>query len=173
MGLDISAYSKLVEAPDAERDGDNELVDYDNYREFYFNQDFPGREEGLKEGMAYKLGDDSHGFRAGSYGGYSVWRNELAKMAGYAEGKQTGEDYADRFPHAAQAWQDGSGPFYEQIQFSDCDGTIGPVVSAKLAKDYADYAAKAEQIGGRFWELYQEWQKAFQIAADCGAVSFH
>ncbi len=173
MGLDISAYSKLVEAPDAEREPGGELVDYNNYRDFYFNPDFPGRERGLVEGMAYKLGDESHGFRAGSYGGYSAWREELAKLAGYAPETRPSDEYEKRFPHFGSANRAGEGPFYEQILFSDCDGTIGPVVSAKLAKDYAEYAAKAEAVGGHFWDLYQEWQKAFQIAADGGAVSFH
>jgi hypothetical protein len=172
MGLDISAYSKLVEAPDAERDEDGEIVDYDNIREFYDNPDFPGRIEGIKPKTAYRIGDDGTGFRAGSYGGYNNWRNELAQMAGYElteyqshHGKSEGYD--------AGAWAAGSGPFFEHIQFSDCDGTIGPVVSAKLAKDYADHAAKAEQVGGRFWDLYQEWQQAFTLAADNGAVVFH
>ena len=172
MGLDISAHSKLVEAPDAERDADGELVDYDNHCEFYENKDFPGRLEGIKPEIAYTVSGESIGFRAGGYGGYNSWRNQLAQIAGYplteyvsfgtqAEGYDAG------------AWAAGSGPFYEQIHFSDCDGTIGPVVSAKLAKDYASYSEQAEAVGGRFWDLYQEWQQAFDLAADGGAVRFH
>lgn len=44
MGLDVTAYSKLVEAPDAARDEDGDLVDYDNLVDFYENKDFPGRQ---------------------------------------------------------------------------------------------------------------------------------
>lgn len=172
MGLDVSAFSKLVEAPDAERDEHGDLVDYDNYRDFYFNKDFPGRAEGLKEGMTYKLGEEGSGLSTG-YGRYSAWRDELANLAGYTPDASPSDEYEKRFPYFGGANKAGEGPFYEQILFSDCDGTIGPVVSAKLAKDYADFAEKAEAVGGYFWEKYQEWKVAFEVAADGGAVVFH
>ena len=34
-------------------------------------------------------------------------------------------------------------PFVELINFSDCEGVIGPEVAAKLAKDFADYEFSA------------------------------
>jgi len=171
MGLDVSAYSKLVEAPDAERDEDGEPVDYDNYRNFYFNKDFPGRAEGLKEGMTYKLGEEGSGLSTG-YGRYSAWRDELAKLAGYPAEPYERYGRVEQ-SHCMPCWNGAQGPFAEQINFSDCDGTIGPVVSAKLAKDYADFAEKAEAVGGYFWEKYQEWKVVFEIAANDGAVVFH
>lgn len=173
MGLDISAYSKLVEAPDAERDKDGDLVDYDNHFSFYESKDFPGRFEGLKEGMAYRQdeGGDCTGLSTG-YGTYNGWRDELAKLAGYAS--EPYQQYGrTSFSHSVPCWNGAQGPFAEQINFSDCGGTIGPIVSAKLAKDYAEFAAKAEAIGGYFWEKYQEWRAAFDLAADNGAVDFH
>jgi hypothetical protein len=173
MGLDISVFSKLVEAPDAQRDADGELVDYDSFRTFFDNPDFPGRIEGLKSGTVYRIGEHGDGLCAGSYGGYNRWRNELAQMAGYPLTEYETHYGKTAEGYDAGAWAAGSGPFFEQIQFSDCEGTIGPVVSAKLAKDYAEHAGKAEKIGGRFWEMYQEWRATFEFAADRGAVVFH
>lgn len=171
MGLDVTAYSKLVEAPDAERDEDGGLVDWQGMASFYDNQDFPGRFEGLKEGMAYKTDGECSGLSSG-YGTYNGWREELAKLAGYPV--QMREQYGREVEsYCAACWGGAEGPFSEQINFSDCEGSIGPVVSAKLANDYAEFADKAEAVGGYFWEKYQEWQEAFQLAADNGAVNFH
>ena len=171
MGLDISAYSKLVAAPDAERDSDGELVDYENLTEVYDNKDFPGRIEGLSQGIAYKIEGDGAGLSIG-YGRYNAWRDELAKLAGYPIGiyEQYGRAAES---HCVSCWNGAVGPFSEQINFSDCEGTIGPVISAKLAKDYAEFAEKAEAVGGYFWEKYQEFQACFELAADNGAVLFH
>ena len=82
MGLDVTAYSRLAEVPDAERDEDGELVNDDNLVDFYENSDFPGRFEGLKKGMAYRIEGDCSCLSTG-YGTYSAWREELAKLAGY------------------------------------------------------------------------------------------
>lgn len=171
MGLDISAHSKLVEAPDAAREEDGELVDYDAFVEFYDNPDFPGRFEGLKTSMAYAVEGDSAGLSTG-YSRYSAWREELAKLAGYPAGKY--EQYGQvKESHCVPCWGGATGPFSEQINFSDCEGTIGPIVCAKLAKDYAEFAEKAEAVGGYFWEKYQEWKVCFDLGADNGAVRFH
>lgn len=57
---------------------------------------------------------------------------------------------------------------------SDCEGVIGPEVSAKLVKDFADFDERAKTRGGKyFYALYCDWRKAFEMAADGGAVSFH
>ena len=171
MGLDVTAYSKLVLAPDAERDEDGDFVDYDNHISFYENKDFPGRIEGLTPKAAYKIEGDCSGL-IDFYGRYNAWRDQLAQLAGYPVGHY--EQYGRQVEsHCVACWNGAQGPFAEQINFSDCDGTIGPVVSAKLSKDYAEHAAKAEQIGGHFWEKYQEWKAAFDCAADGGAVRFH
>lgn len=173
MGLDISAYSKLVEAPTAERDEDGYPVDYDSFERFYENEDFPGRFEGLKNGMIYGYSEDSE-FDSLSigYGRYNAWREQLAEMAGYKD-----ETYEQNgrimLSHCVACWNGAQGPFAEQINFSDCEGAIGPVACAKLAKDYAEFAGKAEAVGGYFWDKYQEFKRCFDIGADFGAVSFH
>lgn len=121
--------------------------------------------------MAYKTDGECSGLSSG-YGTYNGWREELAKLAGYPV--QMREQYGREVEsYCTACWGGAQGPFSEQINFSDCEGTIGPVVSAKLAKDYAEFAEKAEAVDGYFWEKYQEWQVAFQLAADNGAVKFH
>lgn len=179
MGLDITAY-KGIEKVDCVFDehGDpidpltREYVDYD--ARAYVNPDFPGRADGVEDKGVYRAKDSMH-FRAGSYSGYNGWRDELAKVAGYQLGsyEQYGQTYQS---HAASAWDVTGGPFWELICFSDCEGVIGPVVSAKLAKDFAEWDERVKTYSeGRIWfyELFQEWRAAFEMAADSGMVNFH
>ena len=172
MGLDITAYRQLREAPNAELDVDG----YPKGREtkLYENTDFPGRMEGLKDRGVYAY-EEAFGFRAGSYGGYNQWRNELARMAGYPLGRDE-----PMLSHAASAWSGKLDhmPFVELVNFADNEGTIGPVVAAKLAKDFADWDDRAQVFGSNlneewFYRQYCNWRKAFEMAADAGAVSFH
>ncbi|MEN9870269.1 MAG: hypothetical protein RLZZ171_1257, partial [Cyanobacteriota bacterium] len=70
------------------------------------------------------------------------------------------------------------GPFVELINFSDCEGVIGSSLSAKLAKDFADFNDRAKKTaaeyrGDWFYSLHQKWQEAFELAAQNGAISFH
>ena len=108
-------------------------------------------------------------FRAGSYGGYSTWRNMLAEAAGY--------DSAD------QVWAgEFSGPFVELINFSDCEGYIGPHVSAKLLADFLEYRDEVEKYVSEaygdghefeyFMDRYDCWIGAFETASDNGVVVF-
>lgn len=179
MGLDITAYEKLMKIPDVKYiDGEVynkelETVDYGDY-DFvaHINSEFPGRADDVEDRGVYSA-EESFGFRAGSYGGYNMWRNRLAKLAGYPEG--TYERYGKDWPsYCVSCWNGAQGPFAELINFSDCEGVIGAAVSKKLAEDFAAFeeAAKATQ-DEQFFKLYQDWKKAFTIAANGGAVAFH
>lgn len=153
MGLDISAY-RMLQGPIK---GINEDED-EKHVCIRVEEAFVERADGLREG--YYLGDRTFGFRAGSYSGYNHWRNQLAEVAGY------GSDEG--------CWESKSGPFWELINFSDCQGVIGPITSAKLAADFANYQAKAEAYGDEYFlHCYNNWRKAFEIAAGHGAVIFH
>lgn len=153
MGLDISAYSKLTRVADEQPD------DYpDSQVWLWANVDFPGREEGAPEGL-YAFEKQQSVLSLG-YGSYSVWRETLAKLAGYEGG-------------ANECWgRNEPGPFVELINFSDCEGTLGPVVCAKLVRDFDSYAEKASAIGGDWYSKYQRMHAAFRLAADGGAVRF-
>lgn len=182
MGLDITAHSKITKL-NCVYDADGEPIDpvtreyIDHAFTAYINSDFSGRADDVEHKAAYDS-EESFGFRAGSYSGYNVWRNQLAKLAGYpavdVDRYGTGNieqrnDYS--------AFNAESGPFWELICFSDCEGVIGSSVSAKLAKDFAEFdeKAKAHEPGmdGWFYQKYQEWRKAFELAADAGCVQFH
>ena len=166
MGLDITAYRKVSPAPEANLDSDGYPKDADcvlvHQASLEFTEEnWPGRSGGLKPGV-YSVTDE-YDFRAGSYGGYNAWRNWLATVAGYA--------------NAEAAWNSGQteGPFYELIHFADNEGVIGAAASAKLAKDFADHQTKAEQLSpdGYYIQKYNDWRKAFEMAADDGFVNFH
>lgn len=160
MGLDITAYSGMIEAKGNEAfDNVGDLKDDEVWFIVYDEPNFPGRCNEFKDGHAYKANKE-FGFRAGSYSGYNQWRDKLAEIAGYGCAKNVLDNPID-------------GPFMELINFSDCEGTIGTEVSAKLIEDFRRYRNKAEAIGGVFWDKYQEWQEAFKVASNKGAVNFH
>ena len=162
MGLDISAHRQAVPVDPADLTAEGEPrdwadLDYQGYGRLLDHSHFPGRVDGLKEGY-YRVAE-TFGFRAGSYSGFNTWRNELAQLTGAAS--------------AQEVWGRGAqpGPFVELINFSDCEGCIGPLTSAKLA---ADFAAFQDKVGhGWFGEQYARWRKAFEMAADGGFVEFH
>lgn len=171
MGLDITAYKqlKLVRPLTDTEKADYEVEDEsENNVVFYnFNEDFPEHSERLEPFSLYEC-TERVGFRAGSYSGYSIWRNELAKVAGFKSDKDV--------------WNNGKlgDPFYEVINFTDCDGVIGPKFAAKLFKDFVDNQARADAHSKTlgtdsewFKSKYAEWRKAFEMASDNGAVSFH
>ena len=160
MGLDISASrsAKLVR--------DNADKDYDGYddglQHVYVNPAFPAQADGMVSGW-YKMDpEDEVDFRAGSYSGYNLWREQLAALV----------DINPRDVWNAQ--QPPSGPFVELINFSDCEGVIGPVTSAKLARDFAEHQAKADAHEDEWFRTrYVHWREAFELAARGGCVRFH
>jgi hypothetical protein len=165
MGLDIDAYSniKLLENVRLDEYGDpvddaGELVDY--FRPCV-NDHYSSHAEGIEDGALYGY-EEEFGFRAGNY---DKWRNSLAQLVGYVS--------------AEYVWNNPGlvGPFVELIDFSGCDGVIGSSLSAKLAKDFADFNDRAKKTaaeygGDWFYSLYQKWQQAFELAAQNGAISF-
>jgi hypothetical protein len=136
----------------------------------WVNPDFTGRADEIETGAVYSYEDcTGHGI---GYGGHYWWRDKLADIAGYllAEQIQYGRVESCHFAGALAA---GNGPFYELINFSDCEGVIGTKVSEKLARDFADFDAKAKKEGGDFYQNYQYWRAAFDMASNNGCVRFH
>ncbi len=180
MGLDISAYRKLSKR-EALFDADGEPVDaktgepFDDYYRVYANPDFPGREQGLEHRAIYIYEEVEHVFSR-SYGGYNRWREELAQLAGYPLSERTMWGVREEC-HAASLWNGDvtEGPFYELINFADNEGTIGPVVAAKLLRDFVEWDERARLLVGDpyFYEGYAEMRRGLEIAADGGALDFH
>lgn len=155
MGLDITAYRNIKRIGDYNPDYDWENGEFT----LYPNNDFPGREDGIARGTY--TATDSMDFRAGSYGGYNAWREQLAQLVGHKT--------------ARDVWGcPQPGPFVELINFSDCEGTIGPETSKKLAQDFSDFQHIADAHDDEwFIDRYNLWRKAFEMAADNGAVEFY
>jgi hypothetical protein len=190
MGLDITAYGHLTLYPVHEPDHQGEVTDSPFcYNEDHIQvypldrQDFPVQAADLEAGRCYKspakrvlwgldeATEDLVAFRAGSYSGYNVWREQLCEAAlGVApeEVWHNPELYRDR-------------PFYYFINFADNEGQIGPRVSALLAAQFASERAAIEDalteetLESReyFLSRYDLWQKAFEVASHDGLVDFH
>jgi hypothetical protein len=180
MGLDITAYTK-VKKVEVGLDDDGYPVDeaiYDNHVMAWVNGS-RGQHDHLEHKAFYSYHED-FGFRAGSYSGYNAWRDALARLAGYEETEYTSSVRGVVKSHAAACWGgERQGPFAEMIDFSDCEGAIGPATSAKLAKDFADFEERARTFAawpdddGWFFKVYLDWKQAFEMAADDGMVQFH
>lgn len=183
MGLDISYHSKVKKS---EKELDPDLV-------------YPIFDTSYNAGFLYQLGrlatksqyirsDESEGdsFGAGSYSGYNNWRNQLAIMAGYECDKNVWNDPSFNPSTGVRLKKlkkiNGEDvyvkPFYELIYFSDCEGLIGPDISAKLYQDFVDFEDKAKEFSNtrsyyNFYTLYSKFKEAFRVASDDGLVHFH
>ena len=160
MGLDITTYQTV------ERIGDVDADSPDDCRNIYFDR--ADRADGLTDGL-YRVSGKRVEFRAGSYSGYNAWRAWLCETM---LGVLPETVWANKAVYIGK-------PFVELIDFSDCDGTIGPEVSAKLAKDFADNIERAQKAvadddDGRYYmSKYNQWHAAFALAAGHGVVTFH
>jgi hypothetical protein len=186
MGLDIFAASHLKYAqPIPKGRAFDKLADEltkrgkdipDVYFTLYPNGAYHrARLRGMKPGLyTYTKKTRRFGFRAGSYGYYNWWRNELSLFALDTEAEDVWIDtelYRGR-------------PFVELIDFTDCDGRIGTAVCEKLAADFTSHAArarrhaptvKAEDIpdaSAEWLQNYRDFARAFRLAAKGGALKF-
>lgn len=159
MGLDITAYGGLKES-DAGEISVSESAG------------FPGRLRPLKDGATYSC-EKRFEFRAGSYGGYNQWREQLAKIAGYEAKVSSRERLDGKLRHDEGAWAESGGPFWELINFYDNEGILGSEVSAKLLQDFEAFQDRADVQDDYFLMKYNEWKEAFRIASENGAVVFH
>ena len=122
MGLDIRALSniKRSEVQDPE-DSSNEI-------RIWHNPNFPDHCE-LEEGSYEETPlTRVHRFSAGSYSGYNLFRKALALCT-------LGVDH-----HTVWEAEDiyMNRPFFNLLNFSDCEGTIGPSYSEALFEDFRD-----------------------------------
>lgn len=172
MGLDITAYSKVLQIEDEnsiELDEDNFPVDENIFR--IFDDEWNRSAPFLTNSYVSLKQSEYYGFRAGSYGYYNVWRNELARIAGY---EATNEKYDQT------VWDSTEGPFFELINFSDCEGILGSEVSEKLFNDFINYSQYVtldkftnEEQFKWFKENYDDFTKAFALAKNGGLVHYH
>lgn len=193
MGLDITCYSKLrPENPPLSDDSDAyELIDeiYEQGLQYYMptalawsDQAFPNRCPEFKSDQWYAY-DASYSFRAGSYGGYNVFREGLAVLAGvvseemWREGRRGAEGMYDLPAVKALESDPTSRPFGELIMFADNEGVIGTACAKRLFADFINHreAAKAlfNEEGMRWMDAYDHWIEGLRHATDGGAIDFH
>lgn len=173
MGLDITAYSKLELIEASATSQDDELYKKGDVF-LYDNGSFPNAMFPLVPGI-YKLNGTSFGFRAGSYSGYNQFRDLLAECIGTSP---------------QEVWDNPTkhetAPFYRLINFSDCEGTIGSVHAAILDMQFRESKkqfVKFLKVKNKqaiihdyveyYTACYNNWAKAFKLAQNGGAVTFH
>jgi hypothetical protein len=127
MGLDITAVSRTASHYLGPRDqfSDEQMEEFyesEKAISVWVSDGHEERLDGYAQGV-YRVEGESMGFRAGSYSGYNWWRRHLSLMA-------LGEEPEDVW--AEPPMYEGR-PFVELIDFSDCEGCIGPRTSRKLA----------------------------------------
>jgi len=159
MGLDITAYGSVDFSrrwtPPAGSGEDAEPDDYNNWVRVYANPDFPTRAPGIETGHYWAADTVGIGLRAGSYSSYGRWRARLKEWA------------MTLWTPTEQLAEGRLYPFYELINFSDCEGVLGPEVCAVLARDF-----KPDHPEGGSG-LYGALASAFNLAANTGCVCFH
>ena len=154
MGLAITAYSNIdftrrYQPPEG-ADEDGKPEHYSPWVHLYINPDFPERAPGLVTGYYWAAKSETFMFRAGGYSHYWRWRDRL-------------KIYAETLWTPTEALARGRPyPFHELINFSDCEGTLGPEVCAVLARDFAQFAPGPSN-----------WLSTFSLAANTGCVCFH
>lgn len=169
MGLDITAYSKLVKRdPQPPREADE--CETNGVRFYPNNKDFSGRADEIECHLVYDY-ETCSGFRAGSYSGYNKWRDQLCKAVHGIT--------AERFWTTPGA---ETMDLHDLINFSDCEGVIGASVCAKIAAQMRSNKAKIvawseanmnDMDRPYFLQKLGEWLVHLDIAADGGALRFH
>jgi hypothetical protein len=160
MGLDIHASSKVVKANNADEAN-------------YFIRRGPNHVDQAQDLQVGEYSESpesrSHGFRAGSYSGYNQFRRGISQII---LGKMPEEIWGNETSYMGK-------PFFELINFSDCEGHFGPLVSKKLHKDFVDnrdkYIAEIAPLNpypGYYEKVYDDFMLGFEIASDEGILQF-
>jgi len=160
MGLDISFGNNIKKISEEFADDYNHQTHVnipDN--DYFYAQQLP-----ITHGH-YSF--DSYGsFHLGSYGTYNSWRNLLSRIALGVSASAVWND-RNRFCNS---------PFYELIDFSDCEGVIGSIASAKLSRDFTENRERIfahHEADEWFRGKYDSFATAFSVASDNGFVRFH
>lgn len=131
---------------------------------FEANPNFPAHLSGIEENKKYICKGGVISFQSGNHELFLEFKNHLSKIAGF-----------DDYEHI---WRlKPLGYFVEFIYFTDDKGSIGPIISSKLYKDFSDNFQQAKEYfdkihnGNTFFALYQNWKKAFYFAKNHGAIS--
>lgn len=169
MGLDVTAYNNLEYVEPLDWDRYEDLYDLDkDVTYLQVNPHFPDSSVGVVEGI-YRVTEASErfGWHAGSYSGYNRFRERLAESVGYwpSDCWEDPESYMDK-------------PFYELVNFSDCQGTLGTEACKSLYQDFVENRQAFVGLVGKddfmgFVQRYDDWTEGFRIASNNGYVDLH
>lgn len=130
--------------------------------------------EDMEGGKYAETGETmEHHFRAGSYGGYNIFRKHLCKGL-------VGVD-VDTLWASPDSYTDA--PMFEIINFSDCEGILGTGVCQKLYPQFIENKDKFEShlmevlIGDENevkWQMatYEDFTEAFRLGSQNGIVVY-
>lgn len=182
MGLDISFYQAARMLPaDAIINGGIDEGKYSDGWVAYVNPDFPAQADGLPERFAFAPEGEGRHARIG-YWGYGHWQECVARSVGYPKAEPMADEdamaaaYRERMPHVTSAWRGHVGPLHALLNFSDCEGVIGPQTCATIAAELAEYRdrALAEMADNpRAAAFYDAVAEGFAIVGPTGFARFH
>jgi len=161
MGLDIFAVEKARKVSD-EFNRDFETLDIEGeVVRVLVNTHFSAHDH-LTDGIYCHEGK-SISFGVGSYGTYNGFRDRLSKIA---HGVNPNVIWKNPEIYKSSA-------FYELVNFSDCEGVIGPDTAGKLLSDFKKYREEFMSEHD-VWEgeTYDNWIKALEIASNDGLLIF-
>lgn len=173
MTLDITAYSNLTHLG---IDADGLCCENDDHITAFAYDAFPKSFAGIPNlgttavrgarfllgGCYQETGETARfDFNAGPYRGYGEWRRNL--------GRQFNPD------------EDPDGPFYELLWFADNEGCIGPEAAKNLLNDFREHSDRYDpqplhddpEFADWSRQRYEDWARAFELAANNGIVVFH
>jgi hypothetical protein len=163
MGLDVYARGR-PEFVRAFRDEDDD----DGYSEgldwLYPNDFFPTRACGLVDGW-YRHGPLGEGRKhvGTSYSGHNRFREALCRAVYECEPEKLWTDIGEGL-------RPEEGPFIELINFSDCEGVLGPEVCAKLLADFEAHAERVRPLMGEWAGHYDRWTEMLRTAVAAGGI---
>lgn len=155
MGLCITGFKHIV-LLDADYDEEQEIATDRKTGAIievplvvpWVNSDFPGREDNIIHKKVYSFQEEIKMLHM-SYGGYNYWRDELHRLSPV--------------------------DFELLVNFSDCEGVLGPNTCARLALIFDDNHSKAKDFRSDypgFLKAYEEMQAGFKLVAHNGLVRF-
>ena len=163
MGLDIVAFEK-AKLISENFEADPEEIEHESENEVFRVKISPNflSHDHLVNGI-YAYEGKMIEFCAGSYGTYNGFRYDLCLIA-----------------HGVQpniVWKNPKiyekGDFYELINFSDCEGAIGPTTAGKLFYDFKKHRDNYH-LENNVWdnERYDYWMNAMELASNDGILIF-
>jgi len=173
MGVCIRAYSRMALTPEHERQNKH-WCDLRETEDHYvaFTDGFPHSLRGLTEGRCYAPTPDTktHEILDMSYTGYNGWREELTRAVHRCE------------PEKIWRNKDTNLALYEIINFSDCEGYIGPDAAADLLADFMDdylhdryqqhLDASEDTWVKALASVWDSWITGLRLAVDGGLIRY-